>query len=71
MKMAEIDLKEGVKLELLESDSVSEAECGSGACGCGCGSAQEGPDQVILAVAGGSADACCEPGCSPETCGSA
>lgn len=67
--MAELDLKEGIKLEVLETDSVSEAECGSGACGCGCGSEQEASDQLVPAVAGGS-DSCCDPGCSPETCGS-
>jgi diaminopimelate epimerase len=67
--MPELDLKEGIKLEVLEAESASEAECGSGACGCGCASEQEAPDQLLTVVAGGSAGGCCEPGCGPDTCG--
>jgi len=69
MEMPEIDLKEGIKLEVLEAESASEAECGSGACGCGCGSAQEESDQLVTVVAGAAAEGCCEPGCGPDTCG--
>ena len=71
MEMPEIDLKEGIKLEVPETETISESECGSGDCGCGCGSEQEATDQLVTVVAGGSAEGCCEPGCSPETCGSA
>lgn len=67
--MAEIDLKEWITLEPVETDTASQSECGSGACGCGCGSAQVGSDHVLAVVAEGSSEACCEPGCSPETCG--
>jgi diaminopimelate epimerase len=70
MKMPELDLKEGIKMEVLEAESASEAECGSGACGCGCESEQEATDQLLTVVAGGSAEGCCEPGCGPDTCGS-
>jgi hypothetical protein len=55
-----------IKLELLES----KVDCGTGACGCGCGSADAELEKAIPVVAGGSGDGCCEPGCSPETCGS-
>lgn len=48
---------------------LEQTECGSGACGCGCGSVEARLENVIPVVAGGSRDGCCEPGCSPETCG--
>ncbi len=71
--MVKLELKEGIKLQLVESDSTSGAERGTGACGCGCrcGSEQEESDRPMAVVAGGSDDARCEPGCSPETCGGA
>lgn len=68
--MAQMDLKEGIKLEVLESVSASESDCGTGACGCGCGPAQEESAQQVPVVAGAS-DSCCEPGCGPDTCGTA
>ena len=67
--MAEIGLKEGIKLELLEGDGCCDPGCSPETCGSEQMTAEQ-PEKVTPVIAGGSGDGCCGPECGPDTCGS-